>query len=87
MVAQDTDTEHGDVNSRQVAYQEDDSFKLQNENHQECKELHEQIQAYFSSALEILDKKFKQELDRMAMDAYSETLRYISNLQSIFDLL
>ena len=28
----------------------------------------------------------KQELDRMAEDPYSETLRYIANLQSIFDI-
>ena len=32
MVAQDYDAKHGDVNSRQVAYQEDDNLKLQNEN-------------------------------------------------------
>ena len=75
MVAQDNDAKHGDVKSRQVAYQEDDNLK----------ELHEQIQAYFSSTTELLDQTFKQELDRMAKDAYSETLRYISNLQSIFD--
>ena len=49
------------------------------------KELHEQIQAYFSSTLEILDQKFKQEAHRMAQDAYRETQRYIANLQSIFD--
>ena len=85
MVAQDNDAKHGDENSRLVAYQEDDSLKLQNENIQEYKELHEQIQTYFSSASEILDQTFKQELDRMAKDAYSETLRYIANLQSIFD--
>ena len=48
------------VRSRQEAYQEE------NESLQECNELHEQIQAYFSSVLEILDQKFKQELDRMA---------------------
>ena len=47
----------GDGNSRQVACQEDDNLKLQNENIQECKELHEQIQAYFSSTLEILNQK------------------------------
>ena len=35
MVAQDNDAKHGDVNSRQVAYQEDDNLKLQNENIQE----------------------------------------------------
>ena len=28
----------------------------------------------------------KQELDRMAKDTYGETLRYIANLQSIFDI-
>ena len=66
MVAQHTDAEHGDVNSRQEAYQEDDDLKLRNESVQEYKELHEQIQAYFSSAAEILDLKFKQKLDRMA---------------------
>ena len=49
MVAQDNDAQHGDVKSRQVAYQEDDNLKLQNENIQEYKELHEHIQAYFSS--------------------------------------
>ena len=86
MVAQDNDAKHGDVNSRQVAYQEDDNLKLQNENIPEFKELHEQTQAYFSSTSEILDQTFKQELDRMAKDAYSETLRYIANLQSIFDI-
>ena len=85
MVAQDNDAKHGDVNSGQVAYQEDDNFKLQNENIPEYKELHEQIQAYFSSISEIFDQKFKQELDRMAEDAYSETLRHIANWQSIFD--
>ena len=85
MVAQDNDAKHGDGNSRQVAYQEDDNLKLQNENIQEYKELHEQIQAYFSSTLEILDQKFKQELDRMTKDAYRETQRYVANLQSIFD--
>ena len=54
MVAQGNDAKHGDVNySRQVAYQENDNLKLQNENVQEYKELHEQIQAYFSSTLEI----------------------------------
>ena len=70
-----------DVNSRQVAC----NLKLQNENLQEYKELLEQIQAYFSSTSEIVDQKFKQELDRMAKDAYSETLRYVANLQPIFD--
>ena len=70
MVAQDNDAKHGDGNSRQVAYHEDDNLKLQNENIQEYKELHEQIQVYFSSTLEILDQKFKQALDRMAKDAY-----------------
>ena len=85
MVAQDNDAKHGDGNSRQVAYQEDDNLKLQNENIQEDKELHEQIQAYFSSTLEILDQKFKQELDRMTKDADRETQRYVANLQSIFD--
>ena len=74
------------MNSQQVAYQEDDNLKLQNENIQEHKELHEPIQAYFSSASEILDQTFKQELDRMAKDAKSETLRYMANLQSIFDI-
>ena len=49
------------------------------------KELHEQIQVYFSSTLEILDQKFKQEVHRMAQDAYRETQRYMANLQSIFD--
>ena len=87
MVAQDNDAKHGDVNSRQVAYQEDDNLKLQIENISECNELHEQIQAYFSSTLEIVDQKFKQELNRMAKDAYRETQRYIANLQSIFDFL
>ena len=86
MVAQDNDAKHGDRNSRQVAYQEDDNLKLQNENLQEYKELHEQIQAYFSSTSEILDQKFKQELDRLAEDAYSETHRYIAYLQSFFDI-
>ena len=86
MVAQDNDAKHGDRNSRQVAYQEDDNLKLQNENTQEYKELHEQIQA-FSSTSEILDQTFKQELDRMAKDAYSETPRYVAILQSIFDFL
>ena len=64
MVAQDNDAKHGDVNSRQEANREDDNLKLQlqNENIQEYKELHEQTQAYFSSTLEILDQKFKQEL-------------------------
>ena len=66
MVAQDNDAKHGDGNSRQVAYHEDDNLKLQNENIKEYQELHEQIQADFSSTLEILDQKFKQELDRMA---------------------
>ena len=32
MVAEDNDAKHGDVNLRQVAYQEDDNVKLQNEN-------------------------------------------------------
>ena len=86
MVAQDNDAKHGDVNSRQVAYQEDDNLKLQNENLQEYKEVHEQIQTYFSSTSEILDQTFKQEFDCMAKDAYSETLRYTANLQSIFDI-
>ena len=85
MVAQDNDAKHGDVNSRQVAYEEDDNLKLQNENIPEYKKLHEQIQAYFSSTLDTLDQKFKQELDRMAKDAYSETQRYVANLQSIFE--
>ena len=75
------------MNSRQEAYQEDDNLKLRNENIQEYKELHEQIQAYFSTTLEILDQKFKQELNRMAKDAYRETQRYLANLQSIFDFL
>ena len=38
-----------------------------------------------SSTLEILDQKFKQELDRVAKDANRETQRCIANLQSIFD--
>ena len=87
MVAQDDDAEHGDGNSRQEAYQEDDDLKLRNESIQEYKELQEQIQAYFSSTAEILDQKFKQKLDRMAKDAYRETQRYIANLQSIFNFL
>ena len=86
MVAQDND-EYADVNSRQVAYQEDDNLKLQNENTQENKELHEQNQAFFSSTLEILDQKFKQELDRVAKDAYKKTPRYIANLQPVFGFL
>ena len=45
MVDQDNDAKHGDVKSRQEAYQEDDNLKLRNENIQEYKELHEQIQA------------------------------------------
>ena len=32
MVAEDNDAKHGDVNLRQVAYQEDGNLKLQNEN-------------------------------------------------------
>ena len=87
MVAQDKDAKRGDMNSRQEAYQEDDNLKPRNESIQEYKELHEQIQAYFSSALEILDQKFKQELDRMAKDACRKTHRYIANLQSTFDFL
>ena len=79
MVAQDNDAKHGDGNSRQVAHHEDDHLKLQNENIKEYQELHEQIQAYFSSTLEILDQKFKQELDRMAKDAHRETERYVAN--------
>ena len=86
MVTQDNDAKHGDVNSRQVAYKEDENLKLQNENFQEYKESHEQIQAYSSSTSEILDQTFQQELDRMTKDAYSETLRYTVNLQSIFDI-
>ena len=57
-----------------------------NENLQEFQEVHEQIQAYFSSTSEILDQTFNKELDRMAKDAYSETLRYTAHLQSIFDV-
>ena len=57
MVTQDNDAKHGDVNSRQEACQAYDNFKLRNENIQEYKELHEQIQAYFSTTLEILDQK------------------------------
>ena len=53
MIAQDDDAKHGDVNLRQVAYQEDDNLKLQNANIQEYKELHEQTQAYFSSTSEL----------------------------------
>ena len=87
MVAQDNDAKHGDVNSRQEAYQEDDNLKLRNESIQEYKELHELIQAYFSSTLEILDQKFKQELVRIAKVTYRETQRYRANLQSIFDFL
>ena len=75
MVAQDNDAKHGDVNSRQEAYQEDDDLKLRNENIQEYKELHEQIQAYFSSALVWLRTHTEK------------TQRYIANLQSIFDFL
>ena len=45
MVAQDNDAKHGDANSRQEAYQEDDNLKLRNERIQEYKELHEQIQS------------------------------------------
>ena len=41
MVAQDDDAKHGDVNSRQVAYQEDDNLKFQNEYIQENKEKQE----------------------------------------------
>ena len=85
MIAQDNDSKHVDVNLRQEAYQEDDNLKLRNESIREYKELHEQIQANFSSTSEILDQKFKHELDRMAKDAYRETQRYIANLQSIFD--
>ena len=80
MVAQDNDAKHGNMNSRQVAYQEDDNLKLQNENIPECKKLHEQIQAYFSSTLDTLDQKFKQELDRMAKDAYRENTALRSQL-------
>ena len=42
MVAQDSDANHGDVNSRHEAYQDDDSLKLRNENIQEYMELNEQ---------------------------------------------
>ena len=35
MVAQENDAKHGDVNSRQEAYQEDDNLKLRNESIQE----------------------------------------------------
>ena len=69
MVAKDNEAKHGEVNLRQVAYQDDDNLKLQNENFQEYKELHERIQACFSSSSEILDQTLKQELDRMAGDA------------------
>ena len=86
MVAQDNDATHGDVNSRQVAYQEDDNLKLQNENIQEYKELHEQTHAYFSSTLEILDQKFKQELASMAKDAHRKPHCYIANSHSIVDI-
>ena len=51
MIAQDNYSKLGDVNSRQVTYQEDDNPKLRNENIQEHKELHEQIQAYFLSVI------------------------------------
>ena len=34
-----------------------------------------------------VDQKLKQELERIAEDAYRETQRYIANLQSIFDFL
>ena len=37
MVVQDNHAKHGDVNSRWDAYQEDDNFKLRNENIQEYK--------------------------------------------------
>ena len=86
MIAQDNDAKHDNVISRQETYQEDVNLKLQNENLQEYKELHEQIQTYFSSASEIWDQTFEQELDRMSKDAYSETLRYVAKLQSIFDI-
>ena len=33
-----------------------------------------------------LNQEYKQELDRMAKDAYRETQRYIAKLQSIFDI-
>ena len=65
MLAQDHDAKHGDANSRQEAYQEDDNLKLRNESIKEYKELHELIHAYFSSTLEILDRKFKHELGRL----------------------
>ena len=35
MVAQGNDAKHGDVNSRQEAYQEDDNLKVRNESIQE----------------------------------------------------
>ena len=38
MVAQEHDAKHGDMNSRQEAYQEDDDLKLRNESIQEYKE-------------------------------------------------
>ena len=85
MVAQDNDAKHGDVNSRPEACQDDDNLKLRNERIQEHKELPEQTQAYFSSTLEILDQKFRQELDRTAKDADRETQLYKANLQSISD--
>ena len=34
-----------------------------------------------------MDQKLKQELDRVAEDAYRKTHRFIANLQSIFDFL
>ena len=43
MVDQDNGGKHGDGNLRQVAYQNDGNLKLQNQNIQEYKELHEQI--------------------------------------------
>ena len=49
------------------------------------KELHEQ--SILLICLEILDQKFKQELDRTAEDAHRETRRYIANLQSTLDFL
>ena len=54
MVAQDNDSKHVDVNLRQETYQEDDNLKLRNESIREYKELHEPIQANFSSTSETL---------------------------------
>ena len=87
MVAHENDAKHGDVNSRQVAYQEDDNLKLHNENIQEYKELYTNRPKHtFHLHWRFWIRSSSKNCIVWLRTHTEKTHRYIANLQSIFDI-